>query len=517
LGVAKGPVVVCVLKHKKRLPGLAAVFGDALRMIDKVGLAYTISLVGLLTAGMGIFMFAPMGVSLWYGEAAWSAFLAGAMVSLILGSTLYWLFRDNNRPELSQRQGLAIVGLSWAACGIMGGLPLYLTGDFASFCDAVFESISGFTTTGASILTSVEACGKGVLFWRSLTHWLGGMGFIVLSLAILPFVGVGGMQLYKAEVPSPFPDRLQPRITDTASVLWKVYALITLAEALLLMAGGLDWFDSVCHAMATMATGGFSTMNASVAGFKSAYVEWVVTIFMVIAGINFSLHFMAFRRRFDAFWKDEEFRFYIMLYTGMVLAITTSLFFSAGKGGFEALRLAAFQAATIITTTGFATADYSLWPPFALALLICLMFVGGSAGSTGGGPKCMRVLLVLKRSFVELKRLVHPRMVSPLKLSGHIVDRQVVGGVWAFMGLYLALYLVASLFLAALGLDLTTAFSASIACLGNIGPGLGSVGPAGNYAHMPDVAKWFLSFLMIVGRLEIYAVLVLFLPEFWRR
>ncbi|MGD8562628.1 MAG: TrkH family potassium uptake protein [Desulfarculaceae bacterium] len=482
-----------------------------------MGIAYIASLVGLLCLGLGICMLAPMAISLHFGEAAWTAFLAGAGIGIVVGASMFWLFRDKEAGGLNHRQGIAIVGLSWAAAGLLGGVPLFLSGDFLSFTDAVFESVSGFTTTGASVLTNVEAAGKGVLFWRALTHWLGGMGFIVLSIAILPFVGVGGMQLYKAEVPSPSPDRLQPRITDTAAVLWKVYAILTGAEVVLLMAGGLDWFDATCHAFATMATGGFSTKNASIAGFNSPYVEWVVTVFMVLAGINFSLHFHLFRRRWNAWWKDEEWRFYINLFGQCTLGVAVVLFFYQDAGVHESLRLAAFQTATILTTTGFATTDYSLWPPLALSFLVALMFVGGSAGSTGGGPKCMRVLVVLKRSYFELHRLVHPRLVAPVKIGGRVVERNVVGSIWAFMGLYLGSFLLGAMVLAGMGLDLTTAFSASIACLGNIGPGLGQVGPAGNYAGLPDIAKWLLSVEMIVGRLEIYTVLVLFLPEFWRR
>ena len=480
------------------------------------GLAFVFSLVGLLSIGLGIFMLAPMAVGLIYGEANWTAFLGGAVISLVVGASLFWLFRDPSQRELNHRQGMAIVGLSWAAAGVLGGIPLYLSGDFVTVTDAIFESVSGFTTTGASVLTSVEAASKGVLFWRALTHWLGGMGFIVLSIAILPFVGVGGMQLYKAEVPSPTPDRLAPRITDTAGVLWKVYAGLTAAEVLFLMYGGMDWFEATCQAFATMATGGFSTRDASIAGFNSPYVDWVVTAFMFMAGINFSLHFFILRRRWNAWWRDEEWRFYAGLFLVSTLIIAFSLFFHMDEGVEGSLRQAAFQTATVLTTTGFATSDYAMWPPLAVAILVGLMFVGGSAGSTGGGPKCMRVLVMLKRSITELRRALHPRLVAPVKMGGRTVDRQVIGSIWAFMGLYLACFMVVGIVMAAMGLDIVSAFTASIACLGNIGPGLGQVGPAGNYAALPLAAKWVLSAAMIVGRLEIYTVLVLFMPEFWR-
>jgi trk system potassium uptake protein TrkH len=482
-----------------------------------MGPAYILSLVGLLSVGLGLLMLAPMGVSLLYHEAAWKAFLGGSITSGVLGLVLFWLFRTKSSHELTHREGMAIVGISWAVAGLLGGIPLYFSGDFLSYTDAVFEAVSGFTTTGASVLTNIEGAGKGVLFWRSLTHWLGGMGFVVLSLAILPLMGVGGMQLFKAEVPSPTPDRLAPRIADTAQLLWKVYAAITAAEVFLLMAGGMDWFEAVCQAFATMATGGFSTKNASIAGFNSAYVEWVVTIFMILAGMNFTLHFMVFRGGWKAFWRDEEWRLYMGIFVGFSLLIAFGLYVLTDTSGEGSLRLAAFQVATILTTTGFATTDYALWPAVCLGLLIPLMFVGGSAGSTGGGPKVMRVLVVMKQSLSEFRRLVHPRLVAPVRLNQRNVDRQVVSSVYSFMGLYMGAFVLTGLLLAAMGMDLLEAFSASIACLGNIGPGLGGVGPAGNYAHLPDAAKWLLSWVMIVGRLEIYTVLVLLVPDFWRR
>lgn len=480
-------------------------------------LTYPLAVIGQLSIGVGLCMLLPMGVSLFYGEVAWRAFMLGSIISVGVGLGMFWLFRPTDKPELNHRAGMAIVAFGWLAAGLLGAIPLFLSGDFASFTDAAFESISGFTTTGASILTNIEAAGKGVLFWRSLTHWLGGMGFIVLSIAILPFLGVGGMELYKAEAPSPTPDRLAPRIRDTASALWKVYLVLTVAEALLLLAGGMQGFDAVCHAMATMATGGFSTKNASIGAYDSAYIQWVVTLFMFLAGVNFSLHFAAFKGRFGVYRADEEWRFYAILFTVMVVGVSLGLWIVSGSGFEHGLRQAAFQVATILTTTGFATTDYTLWPAFSLTLLLALMFVGGSAGSTGGGPKCMRVWVILKQTYSELLRLVHPRVVAPVKLSGRTVEREVLASVWGFMGLYLTSFLVVAVVLTAMGQDIVVAFSASIACLGNIGPGLGAVGPAGNYADLPLIAKWLLSIAMIVGRLEIYTVLVLLLPEFWRK
>ena len=480
--------------------------------------AFTISILGLICLGLGLCMLLPMGVALIYGEPGWLAFLGGAFISGVLGLILYWSFNDKRPKELNHREGMAIVGLAWLISGFMGGVPLLLSGDFLTLADAVFESASGFTTTGASVLTNVEGAQKCVLFWRALTHWLGGMGFIVLGVAILPFLGVGGMQLYKAEVPSPTPDRLAPRITDTAKVLWKVYALLTFAEALLLLLGGMDVFDSVCHAFATMATGGFSTKNASVGFYANPFIQWVITVFMFLAGVNFTLHFQMFTQRdWKAMLRDDEWRFYAYTFAAFSLVIAASLWLWGDQHIEQSLRLAFFQVATIITTTGFATADYGLWPPLALSLLMVLMFVGGSAGSTGGGPKVLRIMILLRQSLREFSRLIHPRMVNPVKVGGRMVDKQIVAAIWSFVALYLFCFAATGVALAAMGLDVTTSFSASIACLGNIGPGLGDiVGPTGNYSSLPEAAKWLLSVVMIVGRLEIYTVLVLIIPGLWR-
>ncbi len=483
-----------------------------------------ISLLGLLCVGLGLSMLAPMAVALYYREAAWAAFLKSAVLSCGLGLILFWVFREKEARELGHREGMAIVGTSWFLAGLLGGVPLFLSGDFnhlggplAAFTGGVFEAISGFTTTGASVLTDVTGSQKSVLFWRALTHWFGGMGFIVLSLAILPLLGVGGMQLYKAEVPSPTPDKLQPRVKDTAKLLWKVYALLTAGEVVLLMLGGMNLFEAVCHAFATMATGGFSTRSESIGFYTSPYLQWVVTVFMLLAGMNFTLHYWMLRGRLGAWWRDSEWRFFMGLYLICALAITLVLWIAKGAGLESGLRLAFFQTATILTTTGFATADYAMWPAAALAFLVVLMFVGGSAGSTGGGPKVMRVMVVLKQCYHELLRLVHPRLVPSIRVGKLSVEPEVVNAVWGFMGLYLATFLLVAVLLTAMGQDLTTSFFASIACLGNIGPGLGAVGPAGNYAQIPVAGQWLLAAAMIVGRLEVFTVLVLLTPEFWRR
>jgi trk system potassium uptake protein TrkH len=383
--------------------------------------------------------------------------------------------------------------------------------------DAFFESVSGFTTTGSSILTDIEAVSKGLLFWRSFIQWLGGMGIIVLSVAILPFLGVGGMQLYKAEVPSPVPDKLKPRIRDTATTLWKVYALISLAEVALLMIGGMTLYDTLCHAFTTMPTGGFSTKNASIAHYDSAYFDAVFIFFMLLAGINFSLHYQFLRGKPLAFWRDSECRFFLGTVLMLIAIVTLNIYGNVYEKIGEALRFGAFQVVSIVTTTGYATADYELWPTMSQLILLLCMFLGASAGSTGGGMKCLRVMLYLKYCYKELFSLIHPHAVKPIKLGGRTIPEDVVRSVLGFMGLYVGLFAFSSVLMAGMGLDFTTAITSVAAAIGNIGPGLGTVGPVDNYAHIPYLGKWVLLGCMLLGRLEIYTVIILVVPEFWRK
>lgn len=480
---------------------------------------YVLHVIGVLTVCIGLTMLAPLAFALYYGDESVMPLVHSMWVTMACGAALFFIFRDKKAPRgLNHREGMAIVGLGWFVAGVFGALPFFFGGTFASITDCVFESLSGFSTTGSSVLTDIEALPRGILFWRSLTHWLGGMGIIVLSLAILPFLGVGGMQLYKAEVPGPTPDKLKPRIKDTAMMLWKVYLLFSAIETALLMFGGMDLFEALCHTFGTMATGGFSTRNTSVAAFDSAYIDYVITIFMLIAGVNFTLHFLALRGRVSVMFKDSEFRFFMGLFGLFTVVMIVSTLYKGNYESFwDALRYGSFQVAAILTTTGFATADYELWPAVAQAVLLFCMFVGGSAGSTGGGMKCMRIQLVIKHSYKELIQLIHPRSIKQVKVSGKPVPEGVLSGVWGFFILWLALFTLSAFVVAASGVDLVTSFAAALACIGNIGPGVGSVGPTENYAHLPDLAKWVLSFCMLLGRLEIYTIIILFVPEFWRK
>ncbi|NTW24929.1 MAG: TrkH family potassium uptake protein, partial [Lentimicrobium sp.] len=398
---------------------------------------------------------------------------------------------------------------------VFGAIPFMLSGVTQSYTDAFFETMSGFTTTGASIFTDIESIPKGILFWRSLTHWIGGMGIIVLSLAVLPVLGIGGMQLFMAEVPGITPDKLHPRITQTAQRLWGIYVLLTFVLTLLLMLGGMNLFDALCHAFGTMATGGFGTKNDSVAGF-SPYIQYVIIIFMFLAGVNFTLHYFALKGKFKKIITNEELRNYFYVVIIATAIIASALYIIQGQPAEKSFRDSLFQVVSIVTTTGFVSTDYLLWPFFAWFLIFLLMFTGGCAGSTGGGIKMVRILLLFKNSLLELKRLIHPLAIIPVRLNGKSVPQNIIFNVLAFFLIYIIIFAFGSLALTFLGLEFESAVGATAACLGNIGPGLGIVGPVLNFGLVPDAGKWLLSLLMLLGRLELFTVLILFSSSFWK-
>ena len=482
-----------------------------------MNLRVTLNLVGTLNLFLALAMVAPLAVALVYGDGTALLFLESIGITVAGGLVMILTCPRKPGEEVRHREGMAIVALGWFAAGLFGAVPFYLAQTFPTFLDCLFEALSGFTTTGASALTEIESLPPGILFWRSFTHWLGGMGIIVLTIAILPFLGVGGMQLFKAEVPGPVADKLQPRITETAKLLWKVYIAFTGAEVLLLLLGGMSLFDSLCHTFGTLATGGFSTKNASIGHYNSVYMDTVITVFMLLSGINFALHYQALTGNLKRFYRNVEMRFFLGVFAVGTVLVTWSIWMGGLYGFGQSIRYAAFQVASILTTTGYATADFEQWPSLAKMVLLLCIFIGGSAGSTGGSIKCMRIILLLKHSYRELRRLIHPRAVIPVKLQGGIVPDDILHSVWGFFLLFMGLLVASSLLLAAMGLDMATAFTAVAACIGNIGPGLGSVGPAENYAHLPQAAKAILVFCMVLGRLEIYTVLILFVPEFWKK
>jgi trk system potassium uptake protein TrkH len=472
---------------------------------------------GILIFFLGLSMSLPLLVSIVYKDGSSGPVAYSMLISCGTGFLLYLVTGRDREPHLSHRDGVAVVTFGWVAAGVVGAVPFMLSGAIPGFTDAYFESASGFTTTGASILSDIEKVPQGILMWRSLIQWLGGMGIIVLSIAILPFLGVGGMQLYKAEVPSPVVDKLKPRISDTAKVLWKVYILITVLEILLLLAGGMSLFDAVCHTFCTMPTGGFSPKNTSIAHYQSAYVDGVIIVFMLLAGINFSLHYKFIKGDWKIFSRDPECRVFLMLVAVLVVIVTLDIYGSVYHSLGKAFQYAAFQVSSIITTTGFVTADYDKWPALSQKVLLLCMFLGGMAGSTGGGLKTMRIILLAKQAYQEIFRIIHPHAITSVKLGGKAVPAEILSSIWGFTILYLTLFVLSALVMAALGLDVVSAFSAVAACIFNVGPGLGMVGPTQNYLAVPLPGKWLLIFCMLAGRLEIYTVIVLLIPEFWRK
>lgn len=454
-------------------------------------------------------------IRLFASEGGFWPLIFGAAITLFIGLSGVLITKGVNK-NVSKKEGYLVVALSWIVISFFGSLPFYLSGYFGSFTDAFFETISGFTTTGASILTDIESLPKGILFWRSLTHWIGGMGIIVLSLAILPLLGIGGMQLFAAESPGPTFDKIHPKVKEIAKRLWGIYVLLTFVEVGLLMAGKMPFFDAICHSFATMATGGFSTQNASIANY-SAYIQYIIIFFMILAGTNFSLHFYFLNGKAKQAWKNEEFRFYLLIILVATLVISVGLILNLGLKMESAFRDSLFQVVSIVTTTGFVTTDYLIWPTEFWLILFMLFFVGGSAGSTGGGVKVTRVLLLVKNSLLELKRLVHPNAIIPVRLNGKPVPQNIVFVVISFFLIYITIFAFGVIILVGTGIDFVSAIGVSASSLGNIGPGLGSVGPIENYAHLPQIAKWFSSFLMLLGRLELFTVLIIFSPAFWQK
>jgi len=512
----------------------------------------------LIAAAMAI----PTALGLLDGTADALPLGISTVITFAAGLGLYLSTRSSREESwLSHRDGYLATVAGWLLASLAGAVPFYLYAhmstvdpawvpdapaghavcalpvdtlhpgrEFCSVTDSIFESVSGFTTTGASVIraglwdsldspTSQGRAGlpRGLLLWRSLIQWLGGMGILVLAVTVLSLVGVGGMHLMKAEVPGPTPGRLSPRIADTARILWRVYALISLAEALALILGGMDPYNAVCHTCTTMATGGFSTLSASVGGMAPRF-QWIITVFMFMAGANFTLHWALLFRRSLGYHRDAEFRLYAYLFIAGSGLLLWSLYATGLNGGAEeTVRHAAFQMISILTTTGFATQDFGTWGTGAQLLLLVLMFIGGCAGSTGGGMKVIRIQVTTSAAYRELKRIAYPRSVSTVRVGHNVVKEETVAAIIGVVSLFVGTFVISAVIMAAMGLDLVTAASAVAACIGNIGPGLGGVGPAENFHFIPAAGKWLLMFNMIAGRLEIYTVLILLTPHFWRR
>ena len=473
-------------------------------------------LLGLLITVIGATMILPVLWSLHFQDGMWDRLLLAALLTLCGGGLLY-LIGSLRRQEVFRKEAIATVGLGWVLSAAFGAVPFVITGSIPHYVDAFFETMSGFTTTGASILTNIEALPRSVLFWRSFTHWLGGMGIIVLFIAILPLIGAGGRHLYKSEVPGLVREALTPKIKETAIILWKIYLGLTIAETLLLMVSGMSLYEALCHTFGTLATGGFSTRNKSIAHFASLKIDIIIIFFMLCAATNFSLHFKALGRKPSIYLKDPEWRAYALLLLGATLILTLCVWLEGNyHNPWTALRYSSFQAVSIMTTTGYTTADFEQWAPGARVLLVMLMFIGGSAGSTGGGMKVIRWLTLFKIARHQLERVYRPRRIRKIKIGTTRVDENLQLATLSFFFIYVLIFVSGTFFVALFGLDLITSATSVAATLNNIGPGLGLVGPVENYAHFPYVVKCLLSLFMAMGRLELFSILVLFLPRFWR-
>lgn len=485
-----------------------------------------LGILGAFIFFMGFALLLPIIIDLVYGENNWQYFAFSASIAFVVGGTLWYFFKPEK--ELRIREGFLVVSLTWLTLSLVGALPYIFSGVMGSYTDAVFETMNGLTTTGSTVMggispngftnPDIESIPHSLLFWRSLSQWLGGMGIIVLSIALLPLLGVGGMQLFHAESPGPQADKVAPRVQETAKLLWGVYVAFTVTEFLLLWVHpSMHWFDALNHSMTTMATGGFSTKNASISAFNSAYIDWVITFFMFMGGVSFALHFRLLSGNTKTYFENRELRFYTLVTGIATLGATLSLFIFDGYNLFEALRHGAFQVVSIITTTGFVTDNYEIWYSFGAFLIFLLFFTGGSAGSTSGGIKMIRWMILLRNSGREIRQIVHPKAVLPLRIGNKTIDRNTQRTVLSFFILYMIIFAIGALLISTLGYDFKSAIGASITALGNIGPAFGEFGPTNNFAAMPYFGKWVLIVLMMTGRLEIITILIIFSPTFWRQ
>ncbi|CAM1361500.1 Potassium transporter [Tenacibaculum soleae] len=498
--------------------------------MENLNLKLIYRFLGITAILNGLFMWLSLPFSFYYNENSKWGILNAGIITIAIGLILYF-FNKPDTKKIQKKEGYLIVTFGWLILTLTGMLPYVLSGSISSITNAFFETISGYSTTGSSILTDIEAMPKGILFWRSATHWIGGMGIIVLTIAILPLLGIGGMQLFMAEAPGPSADKLHPRITDTAKRLWQIYVLLTAVELLLLKVAGMNWFDALNHAMATVSTGGFSTKNASVAHWNGTpMIQYIIIFFMFIAGTNFVLTYFALKGKVRKVIQSEEFKYYlfgtltisffiavmIIFYQDPALQTTIEHPMVFGKVE-SAIRHSLFSVISVVTTTGFVSADFTMWSFLVTAMFFSLFFLGGSAGSTSGGVKIVRHIIMLKSSFLEFKKSLHPNAIIPVRYDGKAVKQTIVFNILSFFVLYMGIFITGTIILSFFGLDFYSALGACASSLGNIGPAIGSVSPVSNFNHLSIAAKWFCSFLMLIGRLELFTVLILFTPFFWRK
>ncbi|MDR1437120.1 MAG: TrkH family potassium uptake protein [Candidatus Symbiothrix sp.] len=472
---------------------------------------------GFILVLESLFIFLSAAVSYSFRGPDLPALLLSAFITLFCGLSLSLPFGFRKVNIIGKREGYLSVALSWIAFALFGSFPFFFSGEIPSFTNAFFESASGITTTGASILTGIDSISGGLLFWRSILQWLGGMGIIVFSLALLPLLGGGASQLFDAESTGLTHDKFRPRVTQMAKRLWAIYLFLTALLIVLLYLGPMNLYDAVCHSFTTISTGGFSTRQQSIAYWNSGYLETILMVFMITGALNFSLLYFLINGSFRKFFKDEELRWFLLIILIAALIVGSDLVLHENYGLLASFRSSLFQVISVITTTGFSTADFSLWGPFHLFIFLFLMVVCGCAGSTSGGLKTIRAVVLAKNTVCEFKRLIHPRAIIPVRLNGFALDFRTVQRLLAFAFLYIIIIFAGWGILSLTGMPFDEALSASVSALGNVGPGFGSISASGSYALIPGPAKWFLSFLMIAGRLEIFTILILFTPAFWKK
>lgn len=475
-----------------------------------------IRIIGILLLLETVMFLVCSSVSFYYRESDMLDFWKAGGITAGVGLLLAALGKGGER-QLTRRDGYVLVSFAWVAFSLFGMLPFYIGGYIPDIADAFFETMSGFSSTGATILDDIESLPHGILFWRSMTQWIGGLGIIMFTIAVLPIFGVSGLQVFAAEASGPTHDKVHPRIGITAKWIWSIYAGITALLVGLLMLGGMDWFDSICHAFATTGTGGFSTKQASVAYYKSPYIEYVISIFMFISGINFTLLLLFVNRKFKKFIGNAELKFYfgsVVLFTAVIAIV---LYYTSPMGMEESFRKSLFQVISLQTSTGFATDDYMQWTPVLWGLLTIIMLMGACAGSTTGGLKCIRMVILTKVSRNEFKHILHPNAILPVRINKQVISPSIVSTVLAFCFIYISIIVIGTLLMMAMGVGAEESMGCVISSIGNMGPGLGETGPAYSWNALPDAAKWLLSFLMLLGRLELFTVLLLFTPDFWKR
>lgn len=457
----------------------------------------------------------PFLIALYYGDGDAKAF---AITIAIMAPVAFLLARIKaKKNDIYAKEGFLTVGLSWLAISIVGAIPFVLSGAIPAFIDAFFETVSGFTTTGASILTEIESLPRGILFWRSFTHWIGGMGFLIFILALIPSLGSNTIHLLKAESPGPNPGKIVPKIKETAKILYIIYFVLTVIQTILLMFAGLSLYDAAIHALGTAGTGGFSNMNTSVAAFNNPAVEWIITVFMLLFGVNFALYFQIVRGNIKSVFKSEELKYYLLMVFVSITFITINILgFNGGSIG-DSIRQSSFQVASIITTTGYATVDFNLWPTLSKMILVMIMFAGAMAGSTGGGIKTIRIVIMFKAIRREINKILHPKRIKSVKIDGKVVEEETISGVFLFIGAYIVISLIAILIVSLDGFDMITTSTSVIATMSNIGPGFELVGATGNFSAFSPVSKIVLSFCMLAGRLEIYPMLIIFSSSIWKK